>query len=163
MWERAFRRYCFRPGGTRLHDGSRVGEEHDMHEYYWSLTRDSLVKLLHNLWNYFHKELLLVHQLEVGGEGEGGGEREEGWRGRGGVGRGRRGREGEEGGGQTFLTTLPLHSTGIHSTHPDVGLAPSVQHICQITEDELEPLSCCCAEDWVTQEREKLGGHGTGF
>lgn len=62
-----------------------------MHEYYWSLTRDSLVKLLHNLWNYFHKELLLVHQLEVGGEGEGGGEGEEGWGGGGGVRRGRRG------------------------------------------------------------------------
>jgi len=37
------------------------------------------VKLLHNFWNYLHKELLLVHQLEVGGEGE------EGWGGGGGV------------------------------------------------------------------------------
>lgn len=64
-----------------------------MHEYYWSLTRDSLVKLLHNLWNYFHKELLLVHQLEVSGEGE------EGWGWGGGVERGRRGGEGEEGWG----------------------------------------------------------------
>ena len=49
-------------------------------------------------------------------------------------------------------------SMACYQAHPDSGMTLSVQYIRLIMEDELETFGCLCAEDWVTQQREQLGG-----